>query len=87
MVKNYPDGNEGELDINLWLVKEGWAFPTFYASMTDDEIETLATFADEARARKAGIWKYYSADIGSFDFQLIFRGKNADLDPEGDKGM
>ncbi len=26
------------MDINLWLVKEGWAFLTFYASMTTDEI-------------------------------------------------
>ena len=30
------DGNP--LNLNDWLVENGWAFPTFYSSMTNDEI-------------------------------------------------
>lgn len=80
------DATGNDVDINIWLVKEGWAFPTFYASMTIDEIETLIAAAEDAHTKKAGVWQYYSDEIGTFDFQLIFRGKSAEINPEGDKG-
>ncbi|HEX3855007.1 MAG TPA: thermonuclease family protein [Polyangiaceae bacterium] len=46
------DGNE--VDLNLWMVQNGWAFPTFYTSMTKDEITVakqhdLADFVSDAR--------------------------------------
>ena len=80
------DASGSEMDINLWLVKEGWAFPTFYASMTTEEISTVLSATADARTRHAGIWKYYSDEIGTFDFGLVFRGKGAEADLENDKG-
>jgi endonuclease YncB( thermonuclease family) len=75
-----------ETNINLWLAKEGWAFPTFYASMTQDEINTFLSATSDARTKRAGIWEYYADEIGDFDFDLLFRGKGAQPNPDNDKG-
>jgi hypothetical protein len=42
-------------NVNQWLAAEGWAFPTFYASMSSDEIERLRALAATAKSRKAGV--------------------------------
>src|SRR5262249_61789405 len=34
-------GTAAGKSINTWLVEEGWAYPLFYDSMTDVEIQTL----------------------------------------------
>ncbi len=49
------DTSRSEIDINLWLVKEGWAFLTFYASMTTDEINILLSTSVDVRTRRSGI--------------------------------
>jgi hypothetical protein len=33
--------SEDDRNINQWLAGEGWAFPTFYNSMTGEEITIL----------------------------------------------
>ncbi len=64
------------IDINQWLVEQGWAFPTFYSSMTNDEIDTFLGLAKTARAKKSGVWKYLSKSIGPFNFNLLEPKKN-----------
>ena len=59
------------LDINYWLIKQGWAFPAFYSSMSADEIITITGLAKTARSKKLGIWKYLAKTIDAFDFNLL----------------
>lgn len=59
------------VNINQWLVEHGWAFPTFYSSMTNDEINTFIGLAKTARAKKSGVWKFLSKTIGPFNFSLL----------------
>ena len=58
------------IDLNHWLVEKGWAFPTFYTSMTNDEIKAILDLAKTARANKTLDWKFLSKSIGPFDFNL-----------------
>lgn len=74
-----------ERDVNLWLCQEGWAFPTFYSSMTFAEINTLVGLAKSARQAKRGLWKYASPDLSVFDRTLVFRNKGA-INAAADKG-
>jgi endonuclease YncB( thermonuclease family) len=58
------------VNLNQWLAQQGWAFPTFYSSMTNDEINTFIALAKTARSKKAPVWKYLAMTIGPFNFQL-----------------
>jgi endonuclease YncB( thermonuclease family) len=58
------------LNLNRWLVEHGWAYPTFYSSMTNDEINALLALAKTARSKKTPVWKFLSKTIGLFDFNL-----------------
>ena len=64
------------VNINHWLVEQGWAFPTFYSSMTNDEINTLLGLDKTARSKKSGVWKYLNKSIGPFNFNLLEPKKN-----------
>ena len=64
------------VNLNQWLVEQGWAFPTFYSSMTNDEIKTLLGLGKTARTKKKGAWKYLSKSIGPFNFNLLEPKKN-----------
>ena len=46
-------------DLNHWMVEEGWAFPTFYSSMSAEEIIPLREAAQKAAMTKRGIWKEF----------------------------
>lgn len=70
-------------NINHWLAKQGWAFPTFYTSMTSDEINQIIELSEAARKSKKNIWRQYSSKIGPLDTTLLFR-KNGQ--PGADKG-
>ena len=58
---------------NQCLCENGWAFPTFYSSMTKQEIDDFTTLSEKARKAKAGIWKKATSDLKVFDRQLLFR--------------
>jgi len=58
------------INLNHWLVETGWAFPTFYTSMTNEEITGFLDLAKKARSNKAPVWKFLSKTIGPFDFNL-----------------
>ena len=73
------DENGNTEDANHWLVKEGWAFPAFYNSMSKDEINTILAFAKDAEANGKGMWPDYSADIVPFDPNLRLPKKHEPL--------
>jgi hypothetical protein len=74
--------------INHWLVEEGWAFPTFYNSMTIQEISILDTKTKSARDNSKGSWNGYSNNLVPFESDLQTpRAKNAErIDPITDNG-
>jgi endonuclease YncB( thermonuclease family) len=71
-----------ERSVNQWLVAKGWAVPTFYNSMLEDEISALTRAADAAYERGAGIWQAFAEQIPPFNFKSVYRRKNAPLEPD-----
>ncbi|MGY8710242.1 thermonuclease family protein [Bradyrhizobium sp. 18BD] len=58
------------VDINHWLVEQGFAYPTFYSSMNDDEIKAFLALTKTARTKKLPVWKHLAKTIDAFDFDL-----------------
>ena len=73
------------LNVNQWLVKSGWAFPTFYTSMTRTEIRGFLDAWKAGAKVKGRLGKYFSKKIASFKSSLVFRRKGP-LDPAKDLG-
>jgi endonuclease YncB( thermonuclease family) len=46
--------DEGWVNVNHWLLEQGWAFPALYESMTNSEISTVRQLASEA----ASCWRH-----------------------------
>ena len=66
----------GDVVVNEWLVRNGWCCrasiprcPTTIISLTDA--------ANEGWSQGAMLWGELSDDTGEFDFDLVYRGKNA----------
>lgn len=74
-----------KLDLNVWLTQAGWVYPTFYSAMEKEEIEALLA-AMKAGQKAKRVWKYYSLDASKFEAKLIYRGEDAEPDPDADKG-
>jgi endonuclease YncB( thermonuclease family) len=74
-----------EQDANLWLAANGWAFPTFYVTMSPKEINDVLTRTEAARKKKLGLWKGASANLKPFDKTLVFRPKGKP-DAKADQG-
>ncbi|WP_245334260.1 thermonuclease family protein [Bradyrhizobium guangdongense] len=55
------------VDINHWLVEQGFAYPTFYPSMSEDEIRAFLALAKTARTRKLPVWKHLARTIPAFE--------------------
>lgn len=77
-------GSGYNTDINLWLAEEGWAFPTFYSSMKEEEIQSYLKILPKAQ-KQGRIWKDYSLDTAKFDSKLVFRPKGP-AQPAKDRG-
>lgn len=58
------------VNLNQWLVEHGWAYPTFYSSMTNEEIDAILALSRTARSGKTPVWKFLARTIGAFDFNL-----------------
>jgi hypothetical protein len=75
-------------NINHWLIAAGWAMPSFYSSMSREEIEPLVEKANAAYAAGAGGWPYLAdycgTQDGKFDFGLITRPVRSAPDPTAD---
>lgn len=74
-----------DININQWLVKEGWAFPDFYNSMSSEEIKILIDSGSHASNPPIGIRTDYSKSLVPFDFDLVLR-EDKQIDLENDKG-
>lgn len=83
-VGNICVGDKFKTDVNIWLAKEGWVYPTFYSSMTKEEIETLLRTMPMAKAKKR-LWSAYSTDGTKFNRKLVFR-RTGPVEPAKDKG-
>ena len=77
---------QNEINLNKWLVEEGWALPTFYNSMSAEEINLLLTATQTGRQKPNRLWKHLRKTVGQFDRSLLFRGKGAALNPAADIG-
>jgi endonuclease YncB( thermonuclease family) len=84
-VANIMVGKRFKLDVNVWLAQAGWVYPTFYSSMEKEEIEVLLD-AMKAGQKAKRVWKYYSPDTSKFEAKLIYRGEDAEPQPDADKG-
>ena len=74
-----------EVNINDWMLENGWAFPAFYDSMTPAEITRMTAAAKKAETPQLGIWKFYTSVIGPLDWNLVFRRSGPPL-PNKDHG-
>src|SRR5450432_2570309 len=62
-----------EVDLNHWLLREGYAFPALYNSMTNDEISAVLALAKRAQSVKRGLWALPATDVRTLDFKRVFR--------------
>jgi endonuclease YncB( thermonuclease family) len=75
------------VDINHWLVAQSWAYPTFYNSMSREEIGAFLALTLTARAvkLKGRLWAHYSKQVDAFEHDLRYR-RHGPANPAGDKG-
>jgi endonuclease YncB( thermonuclease family) len=73
-------------DVNLWLVREGWVYPSFYDSMKAAEINAVLS-AWQSGQKKRRVAKALAKTVGKLDFGLVFRsGKNMKVVSGADEG-
>lgn len=75
-----------DVDLNLWLVEQGMAFPGFYASMQDDEICAFLSAYRNAKKTKATTLGNYTNKMGYFDPKVVKRKKGSPIDAKADRG-
>lgn len=80
--------NGQSVNLNQWLVQQGWAFPTFYSSMSEAEIRQLIQLGDSARLNKLGVWKNWrpTLKIDHLNLALVFRKQATGPIPSEEKG-
>lgn len=61
------------LDLNVWLLENGWVFPAYYNSMSPDEINTLNSAWDRGWQIPGRLWDQFDYQIPNFDPSRIFR--------------
>jgi endonuclease YncB( thermonuclease family) len=77
--------NGGNINVNQWLIENGWAFPAYYNSMTELEIKDLNHLADKAVKGHLGIWPFFSKKMSALDRKLIHDKKDPTYSPAADK--
>jgi endonuclease YncB( thermonuclease family) len=75
-----------QINLNHWLLQHGQAFPTFYDSMTEQEIADIEALVKHAQEANAGIWAHYSADATEFDERLLAPRAHATFSADRDAG-
>lgn len=80
----HPNSQQ-EINVNHWMVENGWAFPAFYNSASVAEIEEVSQHAAEAKSNGKGIWPHLTSDLAHPDLSLVFR-PGAVPDPQADIG-
>ncbi|HYR41958.1 MAG TPA: thermonuclease family protein, partial [Terriglobia bacterium] len=69
--------NGNTVNLNHWLVEHGWAYPTFYDSMTVEEIAAYEALLAKAKQNGSGVYAHLTGDIQDLDWQLLFRSHGA----------
>lgn len=77
--------SQKEINVNHWMVENGWAFPAFYNSASVAEIEEVLQHAAAAKSNGKGIWPHLTSDLAQPDLSLVFR-PGAVPDPQADIG-
>lgn len=78
--------NGQQKNVNLWLVREGWAYPSFYDSMKANEINAVLAAWTSGKT-KGRVAQALSSAIGTLDFNLVYRaGANLHVVSGADKG-
>ena len=73
-------------NVNLWLVRQGWVYPSFYDSMKANEITAVLT-AWTAGKTKGRVAHALAKTVGTLDFNLLYRsGANMNVVSGSDKG-
>jgi endonuclease YncB( thermonuclease family) len=79
-----------DVDLNEWLVREGWTLPAFYSSMRDEEIQALSCAWQVGKQKNNRLGEFVSYDTRRFDFDLVFRSPSVvgsePFDPADDRG-
>jgi endonuclease YncB( thermonuclease family) len=65
-------GARAELDVNAWLLAQGWALPSFYTSTPQPQMTAYALLAAAARGARRGLWASGEARRLSLDDALSF---------------
>ncbi len=73
------------LSLNRWLVQNGWAVPTFYSSMTADEIQVLLADMKKGKTKKRVISDIVKK-VPKFDAKLVYRPPSTKPKPARDGG-
>jgi endonuclease YncB( thermonuclease family) len=84
VVGNLRVGKKFGLDLNTWLTEQGWVFPAFYSSMSEEEIQTLLAAALKGR-QQGRVWSTLVDDTSKFKPKLVYR-KGGPIDTENDQG-
>jgi endonuclease YncB( thermonuclease family) len=68
------------VDVNHWIVENGWAFPAFYSSMSEPEITTIVDLANQAFDGGLGVWPRLNdfARVSDFRHQSGFPREGED---------
>ena len=76
------------IDVNQWLLREGWALPGLYNSMTKQEILAVLADYDAARAGRRGLFskKIVTSKLAVFDPQRRERKGPSSFKPFRDRG-
>jgi endonuclease YncB( thermonuclease family) len=82
VVANIRVGSNFDLDINTWLAEEAWVVPTFYSSMTREEIDGLLEAMRKGQ-RKGRVVGAVCGDTTRFDKDLLYRPHGP---PQSDSG-
>lgn len=79
---------DGELHVNRWLVRQGLAVPTFYNSMSEEEIDALLDDLADARRYRRGLFakRRFTRDAVAFRFGDTYRKGSAEAKAWADDG-
>ena len=82
------DKSNKTIDINHWLLENGWVFPAFYNSLKDQEITDLLNIYKKGQTIAGHTLQYYTSEIKTFDVTLQFRDpkENPVYNAANDKG-
>ena len=76
------------IDVNQWLLREGWVLPGLYNSMTKQEIQAVLADHDAAKSGRRGLFskKIVATKLAAFDPQRRERKGPSSFKPFSDTG-